>query len=188
MSPQNLLHMYLNRFTAGDEVYLDKDFGIRQLRGSMKIGDSDVTFHEDSMILKDEKYYLTPGLIELIFKRSPNMILVSETDIDIYQKIILSTNTHRMYYKPGKALRTSNSMKYKTIIKNLFTHEKTGTSLPHYMIASKKPPKMDHIYWDDPNELVDRLQLLMASHSAGNMSHTNEIMSIMAELREAAIY
>jgi len=41
------------------------------------------------------------------------------------------------------------------------------------------------MYWDDPNELVDRLQLLAASYQAGNKSHTNEIMSISEDLREA---
>jgi len=44
---------------------------------------------------------------------------------------------------------------------------------------------MDYVFWDDPNELVDRLQLLAASYQAGNKSHTNEIMSILEELREA---
>ncbi len=44
---------------------------------------------------------------------------------------------------------------------------------------------MDYVYWDDPNELVDRLRLLMAEQAAGNMSHTNEIHAIIEELREA---
>lgn len=46
---------------------------------------------------------------------------------------------------------------------------------------------MDYIYWDDPNELVDRLRLLIASQAAGNTSHTNEIFSIIEELREGEI-
>lgn len=46
---------------------------------------------------------------------------------------------------------------------------------------------MDYVYWDDPNELVDRLRLLIAETSAGNNSHTNEIHSIIEELREANI-
>ena len=46
---------------------------------------------------------------------------------------------------------------------------------------------MDYVYWDDPNELVDRLRLLLAERSGGNQSHINEIVSIIEELREAGI-
>ena len=57
--------------------------------------------------------------------------------------------------------------------------------LPYAMLVSRGH-KMDYVYyWDDPNELVDRLQLLAASYQAGNKSHTNEILSILEELREA---
>ena len=41
------------------------------------------------------------------------------------------------------------------------------------------------IYWDDPNELVERLRLLAAEYQAGNTTHSNEIMAILEELREA---
>ena len=37
---------------------------------------------------------------------------------------------------------------------------------------------IDYMHWDDPNELVDRLRLLMAERQAGNPSHDNEIQSI----------
>lgn len=38
-------------------------------------------------------------------------------------------------------------------------------------------------YYDDPNELVDRLILLLSSKSAGNSNHDQEINSIVEELR-----
>ena len=41
------------------------------------------------------------------------------------------------------------------------------------------------MHWDDPNELVDRLKLLAASAESGNTSHSNEILNIVEELREA---
>ncbi|KAG5318527.1 YMD3 protein, partial [Pseudoatta argentina] len=44
---------------------------------------------------------------------------------------------------------------------------------------------IDYEHWDDPNELVDRLRLLDASHRAGNNAHDNEMLSIIEELREA---
>lgn len=39
-------------------------------------------------------------------------------------------------------------------------------------------------YYDDPNELCDRLRLLIASRAAGNTNHAQEINSLIAELRE----
>ena len=59
-----------------------------------------------------------------------------------------------------------------------------GGSLPRYKIA-KKHTALDYVYWDDPNELVDRLELLTAERFAGNPSHVNEIHSIIEELHEA---
>ena len=46
---------------------------------------------------------------------------------------------------------------------------------------------VDYVHWDDPNELVDRLRLLDASHQAGNNAHDNEFLSIIEELREAGL-
>lgn len=46
---------------------------------------------------------------------------------------------------------------------------------------------IDYVHWDDPNELVERLRLLIASEEAGHTGHTNEINSIIEELREANI-
>lgn len=42
-------------------------------------------------------------------------------------------------------------------------------------------------YYDDPNELVERLMLLVSSKSAGNTNHDQEINSIVEELRERNI-
>lgn len=53
--------------------------------------------------------------------------------------------------------------------------------------ATKRKRIVDYVYWDDPNQLIDRLRLLSASQVAGNVDHTNEIISIIRELREAEI-
>ena len=53
------------------------------------------------------------------------------------------------------------------------------------VIKAKDDVKNLHTYWDDPNELVDRLCLLHASKEAGNNNVINEIISIVSELRQA---
>lgn len=51
-------------------------------------------------------------------------------------------------------------------------------------------PYNEHVayeFYDDPNELCERLRILIASRAAGNSNHSQEINSIVAELRESAI-
>ena len=43
---------------------------------------------------------------------------------------------------------------------------------------------MNYIYWNDPNEFVDRLRWRLDSQVAGHLSHTNEIILIVEDLRE----
>ena len=62
-----------------------------------------------------------------------------------------------------------------------------GRELPTFMIAKSQESSIDYKYWDDSNELVDRLRLLVAERSAGNNNHDNEIMAIIEELREAKV-
>lgn len=42
-------------------------------------------------------------------------------------------------------------------------------------------------YWNDPNELIQRLRLLISSSSAGHTGHQNEISAIIQGLRDANI-
>lgn len=49
-----------------------------------------------------------------------------------------------------------------------------------------KLQKHNLMYWNDPNELIDRLRLLLAFQAAGNTGVSNEI-SIFEELHEAGI-
>lgn len=48
-------------------------------------------------------------------------------------------------------------------------------------LTDKEP---EYIYFDDPNELVNRLRILYGSQEAGNNSHKSEINSIIEELLE----
>ena len=82
-----------------------------------------------------------------------------------------------------------NSIKFRKIILPLSEQKSsikasTGKGLPQFKIA-KRNASVDYKFWDDPNELVDRLRLLVAERSAGNTGHNNEILAIIEELREA---
>ena len=59
-----------------------------------------------------------------------------------------------------------------------------GRGLPIDESMTVTDNAIDYVYWHDPNELVDRLGLLVASRAAGHTGHDNEIASIVEELRE----
>ena len=97
---------------------------------------------------------------------------------------------HKRQYNKDERICVHNSNKFNHIITPMFNiTSKTEDSikdgsLPRYKIA-KEHTALDYVYWDDPNELVDRLHLLTAERSAGIPCHVNEIHSIIEELREA---
>lgn len=62
--------------------------------------------------------------------------------------------------------------------------EKYGKSLESNFIPYNASDRVIYEYFDDPNELCDRLRLLTSSRSAGNTNHMQEINSIIEELRE----
>lgn len=98
------------------------------------------------------------------------------------------TNAHKRDFNPKGQIRGDKGIKYREIIRPLFSetstnaHTKLGGNL-----LKKYRNDTDLVYWDDPNELVERLKLLVASKDAGNTNHDNEILSIIEELKEAGI-
>lgn len=74
-----------------------------------------------------------------------------------------------------------------TVSKKKQGKKKGGALMPMDSMRYSDSANISYSYWNDPNELVDRLRLLIASKTAGHSGHTNEIMSIIEELREAGI-
>ncbi|XP_057324649.1 uncharacterized protein LOC130667175 [Microplitis mediator] len=178
----------------GTQVFPAKDidmrYGIRRRFNDFYIGDSEITFDDNEINIKNKNYSVTPGLLELLFKKSSDDSKVTQNDKNKYLEIIKMTNTHRTNYKPDGSFYEDTTIKYNNYIADFLDKNANlskGKGLLDFMIAKKKKSCMDYVYWDDPNELVDRLRLLMVSQAAGNPSHTNEIISIIEELREAGI-
>lgn len=150
-----------------------------------KIGDSSFAVIDSNVVVDGKTYSLTPGLRELIFFRHPSEKLYTEDDIESYLDIVKTSGALHRNYNKSLQYAGNKSHKYKLIMNLLKRKEflpHTGTGLMKY---SKN--KLDYVYWNDPNELVNRLKLLLSSQEAGHNNHTNEITSILEELREAHI-
>lgn len=165
----------------------DMSYGVRMMTdGTLKVGDSIIEFGENEFKIKNSRYDKTPGLIQLLFLKEPDDKVVTSADLDTYTKIVKSTNAHKKYYLPNEEIRKEKkNKKYNNYISKMIDDLAIGSGLA-YKVA-RPNTYMDYVHWDDPNELVERLRLLIAETSAGNQSHINEIQSILEELREANI-
>lgn len=172
---QKSISKYLNQVKNKDSR-VDMTFRVRKLVKGYKFGDSSFSHKDDYFKIKGERYKITPGLTELIFKKNPERELITTDDIDTYRKLVVKTNTHKKGYKADKSIRTDKSEKFQTYLAGFIT----GNG---FKIA-KKNDVIEYVYWDNPNELVERLKLLDAEKAAGNNNHDNEIQNILEELRE----
>ncbi|XP_025836061.1 uncharacterized protein LOC112906345 [Agrilus planipennis] len=129
------------------------------------IGDSEIDFDGSDVVIDGKfKYTGTVGLYEQLFKLSseyPTSIKERRDYADILKRTGAVYNLRQQTTKPSKG---------------------GGLSLLTY---NEKP--IEYKYFDDVNELCDRLKLLVASQQAGNTNHENEMQSILEELRESNI-
>ena len=168
---------YLNQVKNKDSR-VDMAFGVRKLTRGYKFGDSSFSHDGEFFKIKGEKYKITPGLTELMFQKQPNPELLTEEDIDLYRNLVVRTNANRKNYKADKSPRIDKSNKFQTYLADLIT----GSGFK----VMKKDDVTEYVYWDDPNELVERLKLLDGEKAAGNNNHDNEIQNILEELKEYA--
>lgn len=130
------------------------------------------------IIDNNERLPGTAGLYSLLFDKQPTDF--TKDDLQYYKIILNLTNVHRRNFNATKQRRGTVGYKWIEIIKPLTSNQ--GGSLMTY---NEKP--IEYIYYDDVNEIIDRLRLLYASKEAGNTSVDNEIQSIIEELRESNI-
>lgn len=157
----------------------DHKYGVRldTLTEKLMIGDSRMDIEGPDIIIKKKRYRGTHGLYELLFKKKPKNF--TREDAENYKQIVVKTNAHRRHYKSNKQIDGSKLRKYKRIIAPMVS----GKGI----LMEVDENKIDYVHWDDPNELVERLRLLLASVSAGHTNHINEINSIVEELRESQV-
>ncbi|KAL4111783.1 hypothetical protein QTP88_015670 [Uroleucon formosanum] len=136
---------------------LDKTYGPKKLpNGHVVLGDKEVKFLEDTILIDGTVYPSTSGLNQLLFLKNP--LIFTDSDLEVYKSILIHTSAHLSTV--GNKIKKGGT-KYSTIISKLFP---SGGEL------SMKLQKNNLVYWDNPNELVDRLRLLLASKAAGNTS------------------
>ena len=145
------------------------------------MGEKNLKLHlNDSLTFNNKTYKGTPGLYELIFALVPPQETNAQ-DRTIYKVLLTDAQTH---LKKNGVIKSNTGQKYIKIIRPLFLPNapKRGGSL---MELNNK--RVQYIYFDSINELIERLELLVREFQAGNRAHRNEILSIIDELVEQKV-
>ena len=178
---------YLRQFASKEDV--DKTFGLYDKDGVFYIGDSPVEIVDDNITIKGKEYEGTPGLWELLIMKRPNNTIYTPEDLVNYAKILHDTNAMKHNHNPKSMKpKSSKGQKYKEIIKPIWDDIYSGYS---YLSSGNGVKRSETtlsaakttVIPSDPNALIERLDLLLASKQAGNTGLRNELVSICDELR-----
>lgn len=186
----NLVRRYMQTFFNDVKHEIDHVFGPYYNDNEiLMVGKEPITFDDDDIVINNNTYGGTPGLYELLFMKNPDSYTYTQEDLQSYADILKTTKAH--IHLPSGRIKSSKSAKYNKIIKPALKSFKLQQYWWDHMdgrgmmkVTNTKP---NYIYWDNVNELCDRLRLLIASQNAGHTGHDNEILSIIEELHEAGI-
>ncbi|XP_050064525.1 uncharacterized protein LOC126553400 isoform X1 [Aphis gossypii] len=120
--------------------------------------------------MKNEEKQLNEEIDKINNSRTPRLSLAQITD-----------HLSRSNTKPNSSM-TTDPKNEKMFNFTATPKVKRGSGLYKDVI-----PQTQLVYYDDPNELVTRLNLLTSSQNVGNTGVNNEIISILEELRERNI-
>ena len=185
-SPKTLGETAYN-YIHGKEIYdRDKTFGIHfgqdgnyhmgaqkgkdgVYRGNNKI----ITIAYNNIYVDGEKFTGTPGLWELIMEDNPKNY--TKEDLNNYGNLLFKTNALHQDFDPKNPYpRASRSNKWHSILGTIWVSKGyRGSGV--VVIPS------------DPNALLERLDLLLASQEAGHTGVRNELVSICDELKRQGI-
>ena len=178
---------YEEKFGIQPKYYLDQDdndeiFGIRKVKSRYYIGNKRVTFEDDDIIINEtgRKFSGTPGLWGLITSKNPDKDLIDWTknDRNNYDKLMLITNALHKGYNQRNGPRSNRGPKWKNILRTIWFNEEPKRGYEGSGVV---------VIPSDPNALLERLDLLLASQEAGHTGVRNELVSICDELKRQGV-
>ena len=172
-TPENLgkiAKKYLNKLNT------DNTFGINKVGDHYYIGHTHVNISDNNILLDDEEFEGTPGLWKLIMLKEPMEKDYNDDDYSNYGRIMVKTNVLHQGNNPNNPYpKSSGSIKWGKIISPIWKNRKLFEGKGIIVIPS------------DPNVLLERLDLLLASQEAGHTGVRNELVSICDELKRQGV-
>ena len=159
--------------------FRDKKFGIRKEKGHHYIGNKHVIIKNNDIIIAKtgEKLDGTRGLWELIMSKDPQNF--NDMDYDNYRYLITMSNVlHRGDNPKNPYPKASGSHKWTFLLSPIW-----------FGLKPKKGQEGKGVVVipSDPNALLERLDLLLASQKAGHTGVRNELVSICDELKRQGV-
>ena len=183
-----------DREMVGDIAYYylnipnpDKDFGISKKGKDHYIGKEHVIIKNNNIFLPKlgEKFIGTDGLWELLTSKNPQNF--DDKDKDMYEDLMTMTNALHRDNDENNPHPEGNHKSYKwvNIIRPIWYRKKGGI----YRFPKKKEGYEGEgvVIPSDPNALLERLDLLLASQEAGHTGVRNELISICDELKRQGV-
>ena len=155
----------------------DKKFGIRKEKGHHYIGNKHVIIKNNDIIIPKtgEKLEGTRGLWELIMSKNPQNF--TDMDYDNYKYLIITSNVlHRSDNPKNPYPKASGSFKWVYLLGPIWKNRKEKYQGQGVVVIPS-----------DPNALLERLDLLLASQEAGHTGVRNELISICDELKRQGV-
>ena len=157
----------------------DKKFGIRKEGIHHYIGNKHVIIKDNDIIITKtgERLEGTTGLWELIMSKNPQNF--SDMDYDNYKYLIITSNVlHRGNNPKNPYPKASGSYKWIFLLRPIWFGEKPKEGYQGKGVV---------VIPSDPNALLERLDLLLASQEAGHTGVRNELVSICDELKRQGV-
>ena len=184
-----------DRELVGDIAYYylnipnrDPDFGITKKGRDHFIGKEHVIIKDNNIFLPKfgEEFIGTPGLWELLTSKNPQEY--KDEDYDMYDDLMVMTNAlHRDNDEDNPHPKGNHkTFKWLNIIRPIWYRNKRGV----YRFPKKKEGQEGSgvvVIPSDPNALLERLDLLLASQEAGHTGVRNELVSICDELKRQGV-
>ena len=184
-----------DRELVGDIAYYylnipnrDPDFGITKKGRDHFIGKEHVIIKDNNIFLPKfgEEFIGTDGLWELLTSKNPQKY--TNNDYDMYEDLMVMTNALHRDNDEDNPHPKGNHKTYKwlNIIRPIWYRKKGGI----FRFPKKKEGQEGSgvvVIPSDPNALLERLDLLLASQKAGHTGVRNELVSICDELKRQGV-
>ena len=157
--------------------FRDKKFGIRKEGLHHYIGNKHVIIKDNDIIIPKtgERLEGTTGLWELIMSKNPQNF--TDMDYDKYKYLIITSNVlHRGDNPANPYPKASGSYKWTFLLGPIWKSKKKEYEGEGVVVIPS-----------DPNALLERLDLLLASQEAGHTGVRNELVSICDELKRQGV-
>ena len=169
-----------------NKPFSDKTFGIRKEKGHHYIGNQHVIIKDNDIFLPkyNERFEGTTGLWELIMSKNPKNF--TDKDYDNYDDLMVMTNAlHRYNDEDNPHPKGSGRTKWKKLLSPIWYRKKSRIIFPKKKEGYEGEGVV--VIPSDPNALLERLDLLLASQEAGHTGVRNELVSICDELKRQGV-